>query len=356
MLPQIKATISHKDNPNIDRLIENARNIEEGLKSLPVSDITNEYKERLISNENVVKTLCENMSKLLEKFSETNESVKEIQRGSRSRESEKVYHDRRREHSRDKSRDRYVNNSNNYHDDYDRQRSRDRPYYDNREQRRDISRDLYQARSDDRYNRDGKRDHSQERYSYNHKKPEYKGRQCSSDRDQSRERSGSYDRRGDKRNPKHVEFDIARKISDSRNLEGEPLCFHCNKPGHHIKFCPYLNVSKTPPVQRKSNFISQSENPFSSDSENDELIYQEVFINDKSISALIDCGSEVSLIESGKAKMLGLDLKPYTGREIKAVNESPVVIEGQTYAQVLLKSSEGNKIINVKLAAVKNFD
>jgi hypothetical protein len=157
------------------------------------------------------------------------------------------------------------------------------------------------------------------------------------------------------RNSKHVEFDVARKISGSRNL-GEPLCFHCNKPGHHVKFCPYLNVGKTPPVKRKSNLISQSENPFSSDSENDELIYQEVFIKDKSISALIDCGSEVSLIESSKAKMLSLDLKPYTGRVIKAVNGLPVLIEGQTDAQVILKSSEGNKIVTVKLAAVKNFD
>jgi hypothetical protein len=184
--------------------------------------------------------------------------------------------------------------------------------------------------------------------------------QFASNREQSRER---YDKRGTSRdgraqahNSKHVEFDIARKISGSRNLEGEPLCFHCNRPGHHIKFCPYLNAGKTPPAKRKSNFVSQSENPFSSDSENDELIYQEVFINGKSISALIDCVSEVSLIESGKAKMLGLDLEPYTGKEIKAVNGSPVVIEGQADTQIILKNSEGNKVVKVRLAAIKNFD
>jgi hypothetical protein len=83
--------------------------------------------------------LCENMGKLLEKFSETNEHVKEIQRGSRSRESERVCQDRRREPSGGRSRDCYVKNSNSYHGDYDRQRSRDRSYYDNREERRDPS-------------------------------------------------------------------------------------------------------------------------------------------------------------------------------------------------------------------------
>jgi len=48
------------------------------------------------------------------------------------------------------------------------------------------------------------------------------------------------------------------------------------------------------------------DSPSSSESEADDLIYQKVYINETGISALIDSGSEISLIEARLARLLGL--------------------------------------------------
>jgi hypothetical protein len=53
MSPQIKATIMHKENPNILKLQENARNIEEGLKKAGKleTNSNDDFKARIVSNE-----------------------------------------------------------------------------------------------------------------------------------------------------------------------------------------------------------------------------------------------------------------------------------------------------------------
>ena len=60
LIPGIKSVIVHKDNPNIDRLINNCKNIEEGLRYCPNTDQTT---ERLNKTETTVNTLCESINK-----------------------------------------------------------------------------------------------------------------------------------------------------------------------------------------------------------------------------------------------------------------------------------------------------
>lgn len=75
-----------------------------------------------------------------------------------------------------------------------------------------------------------------------------------------------------------------------------------------------------------------------------------------SISALIDCGSVVSLIESKIANRLKLLIKPYTGREVKAVNGSPVIVIGETEIPISITIGGVNRTAFVKLGVVENFD
>ncbi len=74
MIPEIKATILHKDNPNFDALIKNATNIEKGLKETGKigNKVFNDHEIRMLNTEENVRTLTETMNKLLNKFDETN--------------------------------------------------------------------------------------------------------------------------------------------------------------------------------------------------------------------------------------------------------------------------------------------
>ena len=295
MSPDVKATSVHKENPNMDRLIENARNIEQGLRLLPNYNAQNEYKERLIATENSVKALCEGMAKLLTKVSETDKPFENKNRD-RSRDNyrrDDRRRDDRRNADRSFSRDRYSNGA------YNRDQSRER--FDNRNYYREPSverRDNFDRRQTERRNFDNN--------------DRYRNRSNSRDRTQ---RNDSYDRNRNYNNERKIDFDLARNVSNTRNLEGEPICYLCNKPGHHAKFCPKNQFGRTPPPKRKAYFINSGFSDIESD--DDGLIYQKVNVEGMSVSALIDCGSVVSLIESKIAKSLKLPIKPYTGRDVK---------------------------------------
>ncbi len=85
MIPEIKATILHKDNHNFDALEQNAINIEKGLKDSGRLDYIDrgDQERRLVNAEDNVKTLTETMNKLLEEFRETNSNIRDIKHESR---------------------------------------------------------------------------------------------------------------------------------------------------------------------------------------------------------------------------------------------------------------------------------
>jgi hypothetical protein len=144
MSPQIKATIMHKENPNILKLQENARNIEEGLKKAGKLETTStdDVKARIVSNEENVRLLSEKMDKLFDKFDETNNNIHEFRRESRRPNRDRGYDKFGRrivDRYRNNSRDHFVNvsrdSSRNKYRNLPRDDSRDRsrPYYSNKE-------------------------------------------------------------------------------------------------------------------------------------------------------------------------------------------------------------------------------
>ncbi len=93
MNPQVKATIMHKNNPNIDKLQENARNIEEGLKKSGKLESTSidEYKIRVLNNEENVRILTEKMDKLFDKLNENSDHLHDYRREARMPYRERQY-------------------------------------------------------------------------------------------------------------------------------------------------------------------------------------------------------------------------------------------------------------------------
>ena len=354
--PNIRATIIHKDNPNIDRLLENARNIEEGLRSLPNHTMDNRVSERLEVTEKNVLSLCENMSKILTKLTE-NDKTKDRIRDSRSRE-RYVNGSYSRDNSRGRSYDgQRTSYSGNYRNTYNSNRypSSDRNGYNNRY--RDHSSDRNNESNnyrDDYKNRQQSRDQSRDRDSHNNG---YNGRRGRSQEDRNRSRSIDRPSSMDRSNDKRVSFERSRNRNETVNIDGEPICYYCHKPGHIAQDCPnnvFKKPPQTPPVKRKSYIISS--HYLDSKLEDDGLIYQSVFIMGVPVSALIDSGSVVSLIEAKLAKRLELPISPYGGQEVKAVNGSKLMIVGETEVPITITIDKTSRTALTKLGVVNDFD
>ena len=113
LIPGIKAVIVHKHNPNIDTLINNCKNIEEGLKYISATDQTT---DRLNKTETAVNTLCESMNRLMTHLSEEKDKTHEKRH---ERNSERYSNYSQRDNSRDRYRGHFQSpNRNSFSNNY----------------------------------------------------------------------------------------------------------------------------------------------------------------------------------------------------------------------------------------------
>jgi hypothetical protein len=154
--------------------------------------------------------------------------------------------------------------------------------------------------------------------------------------------------------PKHVLFD-ERNLNHTRNTSGNIRCFSCGKPGHAAKFCQFranrtnnmTNSYTVIPKTYQNHVITSSS---SSDSEGDEtsgLIFIDIKIGEKPLSALIDTASYGSLVSEKLAKELNLPMRT-TKTRIKAANRMTVEIVGKVPIEFTIKS---NPVLRFKESA-----
>ena len=71
---------------------------------------------------------------------------------------------------------------------------------------------------------------------------------------------------------------------------------------------------------------------------------------------MVDCGSEVSLIEARLVRILGLVITDNFKKTLRAVNGSKVELEGEALAEVYYGNQENELKITMKLGVIKEFD
>lgn len=314
LLPEIRGAILQQNVQSIEELQEAAEKVERGLQYMG-KDIGSEVKrnQEMKKITDLCQTLTEELKRLKmesdEKDLKNNELIRELHhsRNSRSRE-------------RDNSRNRYSNG-------WQRESSRDRTGPNDRNTSRE--RNDYRIRSDsrDRNNSNNAyRPRSSERY----------------DNDKNKYRAQS------PHPNKKVGFDEARAMGNSRTIEAEPICYRCGKVGHKAPMCRETlaskdNASRSGSRERVVNNITE----FPASPRN--LMYRKVSINGLEITSLIDCGSEVSLIDSKLAKRLHLDQKGIEPRQVKAVNGSLIDIRSEAEAYICFPLGDQIHQIHIKL-------
>jgi hypothetical protein len=187
-------------------------------------------------------------------------------------------------------------------------------------------------------------------------RPYSKYRSYSGERDSSRGTDPSTDNKKRESHTKRVEFDIARKLNDSRDINGDIKCFECGRVGHYMRDCSERATRSKMRYNHRSNALIAHSDDYDSLSDSENLIYHKVFVNGQEIECIVDCGSELSLTDLDLTKRLGLKLGKYTGKPIKAVNGSPVEVAGQVDMIVVLKHEGEQKETKLSPAVIKNFD
>ena len=322
LIPEIRATILHKVNADMAALETNAKNIEKGLRDSGLVNSNHRDKE---------------MDELKNMFKQLMESKRPV---SRERYENKEYANSRydrhgRKIIRNNDRDRYMNLSRSQSRDSDRSLSNESDYYRSNPFRPD-SRERYRNRYDrpktfqSAYN-------SNENY-----------RNSNRDFRRNRDRN-NYNNRGHE-SEKRVEFDLARNISKSRNINGEIICFECNKPGHFARNCSQRDRKFTQRDKYRANVVDQERIKLASS-----LIYHLVDVNGVQMQAIIDTGSQISMIDDDIRKGLGLELEP-SKDNVYAVNNQKVAIEGETLIYVSINLQKIEKCFPITALSIKNFN
>jgi hypothetical protein len=138
--------------------------------------------------------------------------------------------------------------------------------------------------------------------------------------------------------------------NNTRTTDGKPICYQCGKTGHIARFCAFtpnrngVTFSDKELKQQPNNQGGQVrtnavtpicwiKTPWGFKASN--LVLIDAKINSFPVTALLDSGSCTSLINIDVVKELGYEMKPYTGKRLKAVNDEEVVIYGQVKLPIL---------------------
>ena len=327
MHPEIKVTITHKVNNNMANLLENAKNIEKGLKA---SDKWNSINQPINQNDALIAKTLSTVSSALEKLlitqEETKEKLQDIERQNRRENRERprerhVEFDRHGRRVIDRSRDNYVNNS------------------------RNSSYDSYRGYSTDR-------GHSPYRQNDNYRRFDKSERYPERDRSQTPEHTNRTPELKHKPILKKPHFENARRFNDNKGFNGENKCFNCGKYGHIANQCP-LKYRQQSPRNHRSNALHSEE--YDESEEVGDLIFQTIEINGHKYSALIDSGSTVSLISEMIVRKLKLNIRQYRGKNIKNVDGLPIAIVGEVDITVKVNFEGGFKETDILAAVIRNF-
>jgi hypothetical protein len=154
---------------------------------------------------------------------------------------------------------------------------------------------------------------------------------------------------------KRVNFDLNKNMSQSRTTDGRNICYSCQQPGHHSRNCPFRRSANVENGHSNASFlVAQAISPLV-DNYNNRLMFISVKLNGHIIKALVDTGSEITMISDKLAEELGLRITKYKGKQVTGVNAQPVEITGQTQINVVVFDPDGERSIPITAMTIRNF-
>ena len=223
------------------------------------------------------------------------------------------------------------------------------PYYQNN---RNNNRNYYQ---NNRYNRGNRRfnrgyyGNNRNRFYYNRRfNNDQNNNQNNNNNNQVHNSMANSSLVADNDQIKHVQFENARNMNNTRNLNGDIRCYNCGDLGHAGRDCTKAVTQNTLPKEINTVFCV-SENAVKSN-----LIYQFVTINGHSVQGLIDTGAIVTLIDDYTRKILGLKIIQ-TNEKFFGANKKPLKVKGKTFAIISINLNNVEKLVEIEAIVIKDF-